>query len=456
MFHINKKGEVNKCKAKTADSCPLSSLHFETEGEALAENEKQLSMEYGLFSKPKLTLSKDILKLLSNLDRVGRPLIVGGAVRDSLNGAVSKDVDIEVHGTNIENIVGQLRSSGYWVDEVGKQFGVLKVRKKGMEEVDVSVPRRENRVGSGHRNFEVELGDLTLEEAAERRDFTFNALMYDPKTNKLIDVVGGEKDFNNRIIRHVSEKFSEDPLRVLRAFQFAGRFDMSIHDETANLSKSLLKEYSVLSSERVQEEWGKFWNRSVKYSSGIKVLQDTGWDDIEPGLKNALSKIENIDDLLNYNVEDREVLGTAMIGSLMSKLDYSNFINKTVLGGKKQKQITNLIEAEGEGLSTPVQRRLYAERPGFSFSQLYDFAKLTNNKKLEKISLMAKSEGVWSSSLPLYIQGRDIIGLTSKKPGPWVGEIVKEFKLRQYNNEFNNKEEAIDTLNQTIRNSSIK
>ena len=116
--------------------------------------------------------------VLKDLRNIGNPLVVGGAVRDSLSGHASKDVDIEVHGSSIGSIVKHLKEQGYHVDEVGRQFGVLKVSKGGVKNLDVSVPRRENRVGVGHKAFAVEFSEnMSVSEAAERRDFTFNAIM---------------------------------------------------------------------------------------------------------------------------------------------------------------------------------------------------------------------------------------------------------------------------------------
>lgn len=199
--------------------------------------------------------------VLGDLYDIGNPLIIGGSVRDSIAGIDSKDIDIidskdidiEVHGTDIDSLTSHLVSRGYHVDEVGKQFGVLKARKGRV--LDISVPRRENRTGAGHRSFDVVTdSDMTLREAVERRDFTFNALMYDHRRKVMIDTAGGKDDFEEGLMRHVSDKFAEDPLRVLRGFQFAARFGMRYDPETAEFARGLRGEYNTLPAERVQDE----------------------------------------------------------------------------------------------------------------------------------------------------------------------------------------------------------
>jgi tRNA nucleotidyltransferase (CCA-adding enzyme) len=150
----------------------------------------------------------------------GRPFFMGGCVRDALLGIGSKDFDIEVFGLSVAQIQKAL-SARFEIISVGAAFGVIKLKDFP---VDVSVPRRENRVGAGHRDFEVFVDStLTPKEAAERRDFTINAIGWNDANGELLDFYEGERDLKAGVIRHVSAKFAEDPLRVLRAMQFAAR-----------------------------------------------------------------------------------------------------------------------------------------------------------------------------------------------------------------------------------------
>ena len=150
----------------------------------------------------------------------GRPIIVGGSVRDALLGLPAKDIDIEVYGLPTEVLEQQLQTIGS-VHAVGRAFGVLKVTveaNEGNETFDVGLPRKENKEGRGHRGFLVTPDpNLSFAEASLRRDFTINAMGYDPIENQLLDPHQGQKDLEQRLLKHVSPAFSEDPLRVLRA-----------------------------------------------------------------------------------------------------------------------------------------------------------------------------------------------------------------------------------------------
>src|SRR5690625_1550288 len=176
----------------------------------------------GRFVSPMdLPLDSGVSEALAACRGVGNPLIVGGAVRDVFSGADNKDVDIEVYGTSLPDLATELRGQGFRVDEVGAQFGVLKVSKKGgVSDLDISVPRRENTVGAGHRDIEVTVDSgMTVSEAAARRDFTINAMAVDPARGVLVDPYGGADDFRSKTLRAVGPAFAEDPLRVLRGVQ---------------------------------------------------------------------------------------------------------------------------------------------------------------------------------------------------------------------------------------------
>ncbi len=206
----------------------------------------------------------------------GRPRLVGGCVRDWLLGLPPKDFDIEVFDLDYETMGRALAAFGP-TDLVGRSFGVLKVRLEGVE-YDFSLPRRESKTGAGHRGFAVTPdSSLTEAEAAARRDFTINALSYDPVENRLLDFHHGVEDLKNRILRHTSAAFVEDPLRVLRGVQFAARFELTIAPETAELCRSIVESYAELPVERVWGEWDKWATKSKKPSLGIAVLKETGW-----------------------------------------------------------------------------------------------------------------------------------------------------------------------------------
>src|SRR5688572_17212091 len=166
-----------------------------------------------------LTLPDDLRLMLEAVRRIGRPRLVGGGVRDSLLGIAPQDFDLEVGGVDFEQLHRALQPFGS-TDVVGRSFGVIKVRSRASgSEYDFSLPRRESKTGAGHRGFAVQPEPtLTDSEAAARRDFTINAIALDPFSGDLIDPFGGRRDLEARVLRHTSDAFVEDPLRVLRAF----------------------------------------------------------------------------------------------------------------------------------------------------------------------------------------------------------------------------------------------
>lgn len=227
-------------------------------------------------------LTEETRNVLGAIRTVARPLLVGGCVRDVLSFSAPKDVDIEVHNLDdISQLVDVLRPFGK-VDEVGKAFGVIK-----LGDLDISLPRRDSKAGSGHRGFEVvvDLG-MTTTEAAARRDFTINSMMFDPFTETLIDPFHGQADIQAGLLRHTSMAFAEDPLRVMRGVQFAARFGMSIVPETADLCRSLSGSFHELARERVWEEWNKILTKGRSMTCALEALRVTGWMKHFPELRN--------------------------------------------------------------------------------------------------------------------------------------------------------------------------
>ncbi|HLF83212.1 MAG TPA: polynucleotide adenylyltransferase [Blastocatellia bacterium] len=226
----------------------------------------------------------------------GRAMLVGGSVRDRLLGIESKDFDIEVYGLEPARLRTVLERIGH-VNTVGEHFSVYKLvfyrpappqtdnsaqslsdqtTPHERFEIDVSLPRRESKSGRGHRGFVIE-GDpaMSFEEAARRRDFTINAILYDPLTSETIDPYGGHEDLARRILRAVAaDTFIEDSLRVLRAVQLAARFEMSIDPATVELCRAI--DLSDLPCERIWGEIEKLLTLAAHPSIGLAAALDLG------------------------------------------------------------------------------------------------------------------------------------------------------------------------------------
>jgi tRNA nucleotidyltransferase (CCA-adding enzyme) len=176
--------------------------------------------------------------------------LVGGAVRDELLGLPVKERDHVVVGATPEEMV----RLGF--KPVGKDFPVF-LHPKTHEEY--ALARTERKSGRGYKGFTVYASpDVTLEEDLRRRDLTINA-MAKAEDGALIDPFGGKKDLEGGVLRHVSEAFAEDPVRILRVARFAARFGFSIHPSTMGLMQQMVQagEADFLVPERVWQEFAR-------------------------------------------------------------------------------------------------------------------------------------------------------------------------------------------------------
>ena len=200
-------------------------------------------------------------------DAGGRALIVGGWVRDRLMGRESKDIDIEVFNLPADRLRQVLESFGR-VETVGESFQVYKV-----SGIDVSLPRRESKAGRGHRAFIIS-GDpsMSIDEAARRRDFTINAISWDPLTGEYLDPFGGRDALARRELRMVDPAtFGDDSLRVLRAIQFAARFEFELDAATRDVCRTIALD--DLPAERIWTEFEKLLMAS-RPSLGFALMLD--------------------------------------------------------------------------------------------------------------------------------------------------------------------------------------
>ena len=191
-----------------------------------------------------------------------RVYLVGGCVRDALLGREIYDYDIEVY--DIEPLKFDELMAGIKASGVGKSYFIYKYKN-----YDLGLPRSESKTGNLHKDFAVSyINDPSL--ASLRRDFTVNAMMMNIFNGEILDFHGGKKDLESKTLRHIdSEKFKEDPLRVLRGVQFSARLGFSIANETLELMKTL--DLAHLSKDRINTELIKFF-RSEHLEKGAFYL----------------------------------------------------------------------------------------------------------------------------------------------------------------------------------------
>ncbi|MFA6100059.1 MAG: hypothetical protein WC750_04260 [Patescibacteria group bacterium] len=231
-----------------------------------------------------------VVKIAQEVKKAGgRALLVGGSVRDALLGQHAiKDFDLEVYGLeksalkHLLNNIGRSRTredARGRVVEIGKQFGVF-----NLDGIDIALPRTDSRTkpGLGRKPEVKSQPNLEFEKASRRRDLTINALAYDPLTGKILDAQGGLLDHKRGILRAVDRtSFGDDPLRVLRVMQFAGRFGFKIDPQTLKLCRSISLKH--LAKERVGEEWRKLcsshlsqvwvWKPDVNSASSLNFIR---------------------------------------------------------------------------------------------------------------------------------------------------------------------------------------
>ncbi len=210
-------------------------------------------------------------------EKHGMALLVGGAVRDMIQGNLVKDFDLEVYDLSVDELAAVAKRYGK-VSEVGKSFGILKVATSSGIDLDLSQPREDSKIGEGHKGFAVRTDQsMLIREACQRRDFTINAMAADPISGKIYDPYGGFEDLEEGVLRVVDPvTFVEDPLRVMRGVQFAGRFNLTPDAKTLEVMRALSPKLTELPSERLFEEWKKLLLKSEKPSVGLQLAKDAG------------------------------------------------------------------------------------------------------------------------------------------------------------------------------------
>ncbi|KKW29995.1 MAG: hypothetical protein UY72_C0027G0011, partial [Candidatus Uhrbacteria bacterium GW2011_GWD2_52_7] len=218
-------------------------------------------------------------------EKGGRALLVGGCVRDMMLGVPSKDFDVEVYGVApayLEQIVKEIGPAS----EIGKAFCVMKLTVDGVD-IDVALPRTDSKIAPGHTGFAVQADpSMTYAEAARRRDFTINAILLDPLTGEVIDPYHGAEDLHARTLRVVDEAlFADDPLRVLRALQFAARFNLYVDDASKEVMRRALPSLVELPGERIGAEWRKMLLLAQRPSIGLELGLELGvFNQLHPDL----------------------------------------------------------------------------------------------------------------------------------------------------------------------------
>lgn len=462
------------CKADPSNprsrGCKYSGQHFSTAVEAERAYAKMMGGELPTSGKKSVGRSghfRGESALLMDLEltpdegtqiAIGRlaqagltPLVVGGAVRDGILGEHPKDFDIEVHGAANFQQLSRALGKDAKLNLTGKSFGVLKAQFRQADgswsaDVDLALPRRDSKVGDGHRGFEVEVDPtMSLEEATARRDLTVNALFWDPQTRQVVDLHGGLEDMDRRRLRHVSEAFSEDPLRVLRVARFSAKLGFSVAEETNELSQRLAPTFHDLSSERVRGELSRMVIQR-HFTAGYKFLESSGWHR-ELGDLSRLSMEELTEKLRRADSYSRSVQSSpdrvahlAVLARAVEKTggNASSTVAHFVASSREQQKAVALAKAELPTSHSSAALRQWA----FDQGKLSGRAILLSRGEEDRAELEAlrgklEALDILDGPEPDGFDSRSLIANYRSshpgiKDGPWIRELLQKARSKQY------------------------
>lgn len=389
-----------------------------------------------------------LLKIAGDIRAAGgRAFLVGGWVRDAMLGKNCRDYDIEVYDMAQDALVPLLSKYGR-TNLVGKAFGVIHLAMKGLS-LDFSFPRTENKVGYGHRGFVVHTDEkLSFKEAALRRDFTINAMGMELPELTLCDPYGGVDDLKAHRLKHVSEAFAEDSLRILRGVQFASRFELTLAPETAELCKSLSLE--DLSKERIYEEFKKWLLKPGKPSLGLRAFLEMDLLRFFPEVKPLDGSYEKLGEFLdnmsrNAATEPEESRMAMAFAALLSgnscAEDWEKFLTGMTNEVKLLRNVPKLLRysstasPEGAFLEDSEIRRLSVALEGLrEYSILVASNPMYGEQArlafVERLKTRAIELGVFEKAPEPYLTGRYLMSL-GLKPGKQFGDLIREsFELQ--------------------------
>ena len=442
------------------------------------------------------TIAKDIAA------ENGRLLYVGGYARDTIlkqHGVdvEHKDIDVEVYGLPLEQLQ-QLLAKYATVNTVGMSFGIMKLSGTN---IDVSLPRRDSKQGTGHKGFIVDTDpNMSLREAARRRDFTINSLAIDALTGEVIDEYNGVADLKAGILRATDfELFADDSLRVLRAMQLAARFNLTLDPATAALCQTI--SLSDLPGERIGEEWKKLLLKAPRPSVGLAIAKETGiLQQLHPELdvlstipqdprwhpegsvwQHTLMVTDAAANVIRRDTLNEQEATVIMLGALchdlgkatatqhtphgitshghakegeqpahafLTKLAMPNYYHNTVAPLVVNHMFPNLEKQPSSAALRRLAQRLYPA----TISQLVRISEADqtgrggparNLSYLSEMEAKASQLGVSHNKPAQIIQGRDLITL-GVTPGPAMGALLKELFTQQLAGTFTTHEAGVE------------
>ena len=452
--------------------------------------------------KKRMNQKPFLIEICNKFNDYGKEFwMVGGAVRDFLLEEDTEDFDFATNATP-EEILEVLSGSGYRTTEVGRDFGTIAVHVED-QTLHITTYRRDEYDKDSRKPEVVKVSEL--HEDLSRRDFTINAIAYNPITNSLEDPFGGIKDLalgNLKTPRDPSISFSDDPLRMLRACRFISKYEFSINSEMFKAIEKESERLAIVSLERVRDELSKML-LGKKPSLGLRVFVESGLsnyvipeinelkmekdpdhhhkdiyehtlvvtDTVSPDLPLRLAALfhdiakprtKGIDgDKVHFR--HHEIVGGKMTKKIMEKLRY----DKTLI-----KKVVRLVELHLRphtfkmGWTDSAVRR-YIVDAADEIQELNELVRADvttkNIRKKEEIHeyldnlqerIVEVSEKEEISKMRPPISGDEVMRELSIDPGPLVGKIMEALYEQRINEGLVSKEEALDLARETKKKES--
>lgn len=404
-------------------------------------------------------LLKKIRMAVAETSFEGNIFIAGGFVRDMIIHRPSKDIDIVVANNGLnggikfaEFLHEKLNSTNPVIFE---RFGTAQIV---VEEIEIeTVATRKESYNFIDRKPEVV--DGTIEDDVRRRDFTVNSLLWDICNEKVIDLLNGIDDINNKIIRTTSNPeliFSEDPLRIMRAIRFASQLGFDIETETFTAIKNSVNWLNNISLERIRDEFSKILI-SDNVSKGLELLKESGiLAFLEPAFNDIQNNWGSVLDVVNKSKSNIEHRLTALFHDMdevvaknfMKKFKFTNaqieLVNIAIVG---QRLFDNNLNFD------PKQIRKFANSFGkdkLLFLMDLVFAKNVNIEAVENLKDFIERDKIVNNNITLPFTGKDIMSRFNLKSGLKIGELINLVKDKLFENPDLSEEDMWNLIEQAL------
>ena len=447
--------------------------------------------------KKRMNQNPFLIEICNKFNDYGKEFwMVGGAVRDFLLKEDTEDFDFATNATP-EEIIEVLSDSGYRFTKVGIEFGTIAVHIENRT-LHITTYRRDEYDKDSRKPEVVKVNEL--HEDLSRRDFTINAIAYDPIKNSIEDPFGGVKDLalgKLKTPRDPSDSFSDDPLRMLRACRFISKYEFSIDNEMFKAIEKESERLAIVSAERVRDELSKML-LGKKPSLGIRVFVESGLSNYVIPEINEL-KMEKDPDHHHKDIYEHTLVVTDTVSpdlplrlaALLHDIakprtkgldgEKVHFRHHEIVGGKMTKKIMEKLRYE-KTLTKKVVRlvelhlRPHTFKMGWSDSavrryivdaaeEIHELNELVradvttkNTRKKEEIygylddlheRIIEVSEKEEISKMRPPISGDEVMKELDIEPGPLVGKIMEALYEQRINEGLVSKEEALDLARET-------